>query len=522
MSIRLLDRAADFSGRVAIRDRGGEHRFAALSAASERRARALLGGRADLDGERVAYLQSPGFDHVATQWAIWRAGAIAVPLGVSHPAPEMARILADATPSLLIADEELGERAREAAAAAVALIAAEGGDSATAVPVTSPTALDAANRRDAPDSAGGAGPALPHVEPGRRALMVYTSGTTGHPKGVVTTHANLEAQITTLVDAWEWASHDRILHVLPLHHIHGIVNALCCALWAGACCEFSPPDPAAVWERLATGEITVFMGVPTVYGRLINAWEQASDENRGRWSAGAANLRLAVSGSAPLPVQTLQRWEEIGGERLLERYGMTEIGMALGNPLRGERRPGTVGVPFRGVEARLVDDDGARVPPGEQGQIEVRGAQVFEQYWNRPRETATSFTADGWFRTGDDAVIEDGYWKILGRRSVDIIKSGGYKISALEIEGVLREYPCVADVAVVGVADDDWGERVCAALVARPGAELDPLRVRAWCKKRLAPYKVPKQVAVLTRLPRNALGKVVKPALQSTFASAAE
>jgi malonyl-CoA/methylmalonyl-CoA synthetase len=261
------------------------------------------------------------------------------------------------------------------------------------------------------------------------------------------------------------------------------------------------------------------MAVPTLYRRLIEAWEAADDATRTRWSAGGRELRLMVSGSAALPVPTLERWEEITGQRLLERYGMTEIGMGLSNPLLGERRPGHVGQPLPGVEVRLVDDEERVVAEGDAGQIQVRGPAVFGEYWRRPEATADAFADCGWFRTGDRGVVEGGAYRILGRESVDILKTGGEKVSALEIEDVLRTHPSVADCAVVGIPDPDWGERVCAAVVAAAGAPAPTSdALRAFAKERLAPYKVPKEVRVVADLPRNALGKVTKPAVKELFA----
>jgi malonyl-CoA/methylmalonyl-CoA synthetase len=227
-----------------------------------------------------------------------------------------------------------------------------------------------------------------------------------------------------------------------------------------------------------------------------------------------------VSGSAALPVPTLERWEAITGHRLLERYGMTEIGMALSNPLDGERRPGFVGTPLPGVEVRLADETDAPVRPGSPGEIQVRGPTVFRGYWRRPVDTECAFTADGWFRTGDLAIREEGAYRILGRSSVDILKSGGEKISALEIEDVLRSHHGVADCAVVGVADPHWGERVCAAVVPRDDThrgELSEAELRTFVKNRLAPYKVPKHFLLVDDLPRNAMGKVTKVAVRELF-----
>jgi malonyl-CoA/methylmalonyl-CoA synthetase len=450
----------------------------------------------DLAEARVCYLVSPGLDHVAVQWGIWGSGGVAVPMAVSHPPPELAYVLDDARPEMVVADPHHLAR--------LAPLARSRG-----IPVLR---TDDIVRPSEPE-----GPTLPVVEPSRPAMMLYTSGTTGRAKGVVSTHANIHAQIEALVDAWGWEASDRILHVLPLHHVHGIVNALCCALWSGATCEFQQPfDPTAVWERLAGRDITLFMAVPTIYHRLIQRWDEAGSGEREKWSSGARQLRLMVSGSAALPVPVLERWKRITGQTLLERYGMTEIGMGLSNPLAGERRPGTVGTPLPGVEARVVDERGTPVPDGQAGQIQIRGPQVFREYWGRPEETSEAF-ANGWFQTGDEAVVEDGYWRILGRRSVDILKSGGYKISALEVEAVLLDHPGISECAVVGVPDDEWGERVCAAVVVADGSTIDNDELRRWAKQRLAPYKVPRTMRCVDQLPRNAMGKVTKRAVAALF-----
>ena len=226
-----------------------------------------------------------------------------------------------------------------------------------------------------------------------------------------------------------------------------------------------------------------------------------------------------VSGSAALPVEVLERWREITGHVLLERYGMSEIGMALTNPLAGERRPGHVGMPFPRVEVRLLDEDGHDVPPGTPGEIFVRGPGVFREYWQRPEDTAAAFR-DGYFATGDVAVLDAGSYRILGRRSVDILKSGGYKLSALEIEAELRRHPAIADCAIVGVPDPQWGERVAAAVVLRSNTHLDLETLRTWARDRLAPYKLPTALRILPDLPRNALGKVVKPEVRRMFEEA--
>jgi malonyl-CoA/methylmalonyl-CoA synthetase len=489
----LVARCAHFRERTAIIAREGRFSYRDLDLASARAASALLAGRADLAERRVCFLVSPSFDYAVVQWGIWRAGGVAIPLAVSHPAAELEYVIRDAEADTVVADAGfsalLGGIGRGAGARFATVEELQGAG-------TSP---------------------LPGVDATRRAMMVYTSGTTGRPKGVVTTHASIAAQITSLVTAWEWTPDDRVLLVLPLHHVHGIVNVLGCALWSGAACEIVPRfDAAAVWDRLASGELTLFMAVPTIYHRLIAAWDDAPPDTRAAWSAGCGGARLMVSGSAALPVRTLERWREITGHTLLERYGMTEIGMALSNPLHGERRPGTVGRPLPGVDVRLVDETGHPAAPGAPGEIEVRGPQVFLEYWRRPDVTREAFR-DGWFRTGDLGRAEDGYFRILGRVSVDIIKTGGFKVSALEIEEALRQHPSVVECAVIGVDDPEWGERIAAAVELAPGADLSLEQLQHWARDRLAPYKLPRALVQVTALPRNAMGKVMKPEVSRLF-----
>ena len=348
-------------------------------------------------------------------------------------------------------------------------------------------------------------------------MILYTSGTTGKPKGVVTTHANIEAQITTLISAWDWSAEDRILLALPLHHVHGIINVLCCALWTGACCEMLPEfDADAVWQRIVESDLTLFMAVPTIYAKLIASWDSAPQERRQLMQNSCARMRLMVSGSAALPIDVLERWKTITGHVLLERYGMTEIGMALSDPLYGERVPGHVGSPLPGVQVRLVDEDGNVVAPGSPGAVEVKGPSVFLEYWQQPRATRAVFR-DRWFSTGDIAAVEDGHYRILGRSSVDIIKTGGYKVSALEIEAVLRTHPSINDCAVVGVADPLWGERICVAAELNERCDLTLESLRTWAKHRLAPYKIPAAFTPVSVLPRNAMGKVTKPGVAALF-----
>ena len=487
MELELIGRARRNPAEIALIDGNRSHTYEELLLTSESVAGALLGDSTDLREERVAFMVPPSLEYAAVQWGIWRAGAVAVPLCLTHPAPELAFVLDDARPLAVIGSPIYDH-------------------------LLEPLAAQRGIRYLHPPLVAGATPELPLLATSRRAMMLYTSGTTGRPKGVVTTHQNLVAQISSLMEAWEWTSSDRILLNIPLHHVHGIVNVLACSLWSGAVCEIHPGfETGPTWERLASGELTLYMAVPTIYHRLIEAWDQARPAERERMSEGCRQLRLMVSGSAALPVPVLERWEEISGHTLLERYGMTEIGMGLSNSLHGHRFPGRVGRPLPGVEVRLVDETGKPVSGGEPGEIQVRGDTVFLEYWQRPEDTAAAFTPDGWFRTGDVAIEEDGVFQVLGRESVDIIKSGGEKLSALEVEDVLLAHPHVRECAVVGIEDPSWGQRVVAAVVAHEGTTPSPEDLGTWCRQQLANYKVPKEFHLVEALPRNAMGKVNKP-----------
>lgn len=484
-SLGLFDRAERWTERIAVGDEDGTHTYGDLLAGSERGAARLLSGEADLAQARVAFMVEPSYRYVRTQWSIWRAGGIAVPLCLTHPAPELEYVLDTTTPRLVVATPLYADMLRPLA-------------EARGIDFLLEDALDA----DAVD--------LPDVAGSRPAMILFTSGTTGRPKGVVTTHAGIEAQIRSLVEAWHWSGDDRILLTLPLHHIHGIVNVIGCALWSGARCDMLPGfDAAAVTDRLAGGDLTLYMAVPTIYHRLIAHLDEGSQDQRDRFKAGVQGLRLMVSGSAALPVPVLERWRELSGHTLLERYGMTEIGMGLSNPYDGDRVPGSVGTPLPGVETRLVDENGMPIVGGEPGEIQVRGPTVFHEYWRRPEDTRSAFTDDGWFRTGDTAVIEGGRYRILGRSSVDILKTGGEKVSALEIEEVLLGHEAISEAAVVGIEDPEWGQRVVAVVVAKRPVE--PEELRLWVRASLAPHKVPKEFHFTDAIPRNPLGKTLKP-----------
>jgi malonyl-CoA/methylmalonyl-CoA synthetase len=492
LEIPLISRARLHGDGTAFRTAGAVHSYQGLLDRSAALAGTLLQGAPDLREARVALLVAPGFDYSVGQWATWRAGGVTVPLCPTATDAEWEYALADAAAGTVLANAAFAARL---------------------APLCARLGL-----RLIDPGAEGPAVALPAVHPDRPAMILYTSGTTSRPKGVVTTHANIQAQIESLVQAWAWSAADRIPLFLPLHHIHGIINVTGCALWSGACIEpFSRFDAPAVLARVAADAYTVFMAVPTIYVKLIEAIEAAPPAERAAIVAAFGRMRLMVSGSAALPASIHERWRTLTGQPLLERYGMTEIGMALSNPYEGERRPGAVGLPLPGVELRLKGEDGALVTAeGEPGEIQVRGPAVFRAYWNRPEATAEAF--DGpWFRTGDMAVREQGYYRIMGRLSVDIIKSGGYKLSALEIEAVLLEHPGILECAVIGLPDPVWGEAVTAVVVSRGETAPALAELREWCRSRLSPYKIPRNLKVVPQLPRNAMGKVTKPAVRSLF-----
>jgi malonyl-CoA/methylmalonyl-CoA synthetase len=478
-------------GRTAIFDDEGAHGYAALEERSRRAAAALLAGAPSLDGRRVAILVSPGATWVEAFLGVLRAGGCAVILSPLHPAAETTYFCDDAEVDTLVASSDLAHRLAEVARTRRLLSTDE-------------------LRAHAPASV------LPEVAARDAALQLYTSGTTGKPKGAILTHTNLSVQQEVVARAWAHAPSDVLVHALPLHHLHGLGIALLNLLGAGAAARLLPAfDAERIWESL--GAATLFMGVPTMYTKLLTAFDAADEPTRARWSGSARRLRLATSGSAALPVTLGERWRAISGAYPLERFGMTEVGVGMSNPLAGPRKPGMVGLPLATVEARVVDEAGAEAPSGE---LWLRGPSVFAGYWKREDATAAAFapSPDGggapWFKTGDTVARDpDGYFKILGRTSVDILKSGGYKLSALEIEEVLRDHESVAEVAVVGVPDETWGERVVACVVPREGHSCDEVAIRAFAKERLATYKVPKDVVSLRELPRNAVGKVVKPEL---------
>jgi malonyl-CoA/methylmalonyl-CoA synthetase len=444
-------------------------------------------------GDRVAAQVEKSVTNALLYLACLRRGAVYLPLNTAYTEAELDYFFNDAEPALIVCDP-----ARKPA------IATRGARVAT---------LDHRGEGDLVEGPGGepARAEIAAVADDDLAALLYTSGTTGRSKGAMLTHRNLASNALTLVDAWGFTAADVLLHVLPLYHVHGLFVAFNTVLLAGArllfVARFDAGEALALLPRA-----TVMMGVPTYYTRLL------AQESLGKESC--APIRLFVSGSAPLLEDTFCQFEARTGQRILERYGMTETGMSTSNPLFGERRPGTVGLPLADVEVRVADEAGRVLGPGEIGVLEVRGPNVFKGYWRMPEKTAEEFRKDSFFVTGDLARIsEDGYVSIVGRAK-DLIISGGLNVYPREIESVIDDLPGVVESAVIGLPHPDFGEAVTAVVVPAPGATLDEAAVIAAVRARLASFKVPKRVWFEDDLPRNAMGKVQKNALRARFEDA--
>jgi malonyl-CoA/methylmalonyl-CoA synthetase len=460
----------------------------------ERRSRELAVGLIDAGvrrGDRVAFQVPKSAEVLVLHVALLRCGAIQVPLNPAYADAELEALLADAEPTLVVHDP------------------------ARVVPVGrwQTATLDAAGQGSLMSRCSTESRPLPDVRPDDGAALLYTSGTTGRPKGALLTHRNLVHNAVTLTEAWGFRADDVLLHCLPLFHTHGLFVATHCALVSGACIELLPAfDVSAVVEAL--GRSTVMMGVPTHYARLL------SDR---RFDEAAHAPRLLISGSAPMSASLHREIEQRTGQQVLERYGMTETSMLTSNPLVGPRRPGSVGVALPGVQLRIANP-AEQVDAGSPavGEVEVVGPNVFGGYWRRPDLQSEVFTEDGWFRTGDLGwVDEHGYLYLVGR-SKDLVISGGLNVYPADVESVLDDLEGVRESAVVGVLDNDLGERVVAVVVPREGAHVDPERLRITARRRLAGYKVPKEVHVWNALPRNAMGKVEKAKVRERLQAAQE
>jgi malonyl-CoA/methylmalonyl-CoA synthetase len=443
-------------------------------------------------GDRVAVHTDKSVEALLLYLAVLRAGLVYLPLNPAYQQQELRYFIGDAEPALVVCSSAhadwVGELARDAGVAHVLTLDGERRGSLLERAAGMPEQFDTVA-----------------VAADDLAAILYTSGTTGRSKGAMLSHANLASNARVLQSYWHWQPGDVLLHVLPIFHVHGLFVASHGALINGS---------KMIWldrfdARRVVAELprcTVFMGVPTLYVRLL------AEPAFGRQAC--AGMRLFISGSAPLLIETFRAFEQRCGHTILERYGMSETLMLTSNPYSGERRGGTVGIPLPGVGLRITDGEGRVLPAGEVGNIEVKGPNVFSGYWRMPEKTAQEFTADGYFKTGDVGRIDaDGYVTIVGR-SKDLIISGGFNVYPAEIEGFVNEIDGVEESAVIGVPHPDFGEAVVAVVIPKPGARLQGERIIGVLKRRIANFKVPKRVVVAASLPRNAMGKVQKNVLR--------
>jgi len=444
-----------------------------------------------LPGARVTVQVRKSPEALCLYLACLRGGFVFLPLNPAFQKDELEYFLRDAGPALVVCDPDREAVVHELAG------------------TTQVVTLDANGQGSLVTQSRGAADDFPavHCDRDDLAALLYSSGTTGVPKGIMLTHGNLVSNTEALVKAWEFTEHDRLLHALPIFHVHGLFVGIGCVILSGASMRWLPAyDAAKVVGFLP--ECTVMMGVPTYYTRLL-----ASDVFSRKQ---CANMRVFISGSAPLLEETFASFEARTGHRILERYGMTETNMNTSNPLNGARKPGTVGPPLPGVEARITNDDGDILPVNEIGKLQVRGPNVFIGYWNMPDKTVEDFTEDGFFNTGDQGRIdEDGYVSIVGR-SKDMVITGGLNVYPKEVENVIDEMSDVRESAVIGVPHPDFGEAVVAVVVPRQGKTVGEEAVVRATKDRLANYKIPKRVVFVDELPRNSMGKVQKNTLRET------
>ena len=462
--------------------------YAALLAGAERFAARLVAAGL-VPGDRVAVQVGKSLEAVQLYLGTVMAGGIFLPLNTAYTASEIGYFLADATPRVVICDPARAEEIGPLATAALFTLSADGTGTLT---------------DELPDT---------RVTPAPRgaddlAAILYTSGTTGRSKGAMLSHANLACNSEALRDYWRFTADDVLIHALPIFHTHGLFVATNVALLAGASVHFLPGFDADAIIAAMPGA-TALMGVPTFYPRLL--------DHPGLNRETVSNMRLFISGSAPLLVETHQRWEATTGHRILERYGMTETNMNTSNPYEGERRAGTVGFPLPGVELRVMAG-GTETPAGEIGVIEVRGPNVFKGYWRMPEKTEEELRPDGWFITGDQGFVDDrGYVTIVGREK-DMVITGGFNVYPKEVETLIDDIAGVKESAVIGVPHPDFGEGVVAVVVPT-GDELSEGEVTAALAGKLAKFKQPKRVIIVPELPRNTMGKVQKKALRDTYAA---
>ncbi len=451
-------------------------------------------------GDRVILYLPKSLAFVAAHLAVQKIGAICVPLNPGFTHSEMIYLLDDTEANLVIVGTEQEAILREIDPALNRIT----------IP-TERSYQDLGFFRSAPDSPPGV-----DIGPDNPGLIIYTSGTTGQPKGAVLTQGNLVHDARNIIHIWEISEPDVVCHALPLFHIHGLCFALHTALMAGAhIIMLDRFDPETVIEVLSRRQgdyvCTVFMAVPAMYGKLMDVM--------GGMRPDFSHMRLWTSGSAPLLVGDFERIKEVFGKEPVEREGMTETGMNFSNPVRGTRKPGSIGVPLPGLEVRVVNPETlVDVEPGHTGELWLKGPSITPGYWRKPGETAKAFR-DGWFRTGDLGRVDDDGYYYLTDRIKHIIISGGENISPKEVETVINRLDGVAESSVVGIPDEKWGEKVVAAVVAKPGSMLAEQEIQAYCKTHLHAWKCPKQIVFTDALPKNRMGKILKEEVRDLFTS---
>lgn len=534
--------ASQWPNNIAVVDKFGEHTYSSIFNSSVTLSKIIEKSLHGEIQERVAILCPNDAFYVVAQWASWISGQIIVPLSPLHPAAMLEYFINDSDAKVILTTAQFENIVRPLAEKFnQKYLLLEDHITLDFKPLGK-TSFEEDNKVE-----------MLNIDNNisdeqffdSNAMIIYTSGSTGSPKGVLLTHNNLNAQIDCLKTAWNWSNKDVILHALPLNHIHGIVNALMCPLHTGARCVMLPKFNATdVWTWLLAIEqyygyrVNMFMGVPTMYVKLIENYEKMFEKNDRMVEYVKAvcsqKIRLMVSGSAPLPSTLFSRWEQITGHKLLERYGMSEIGMALSNPLNGERKPGFVGQPLPSVNVRIVKDNIILLEghdknikiinsvkdnnnEGYCGDLQIKGKNVFKEYWRKPESTKKEFTEDGWFKTGDSVKYVDNSFQILGRTSIDIIKTGGYKVSALFVETIMLQNKVIKDIAVVGLPDSTWGQRIGALIVIDGNENNEHKKIKkdlkSWAETVLPPYSIPTVIKIVDEVPRNALGKVDKKSL---------
>jgi malonyl-CoA/methylmalonyl-CoA synthetase len=499
----LSEKAQTFGFKTAVQINQQKRTFADL----DRQAIKAAGVLKNLNigkGDRVAFLLPKGLPFIELYLATLGLGAIALPLNPAYQPEEILYFLSDSESSLVIIHSEkyteLDPILRQLPSLQILVIDQE-------IPKTHyfPRLLK--------ETLTGKGLSYPT----RRedvAMLCYTSGTTGRSKGAMITHENLIENMKALNQAWRWTDQDKLLHVLPLFHIHGLAVALHGGLYAGSTLIMKERfDPLEAWEIIEHERCTLLMAVPTIYHRLSLAWETLEKKPN------LETVRVFISGSAPLPEPLFHRFKEQTGHTLLERYGMTEAGMIASNPYDPElRKVKSIGYPLNGVAIRVVGKDGRDVKPGEVGEVWIKGNNVFKGYWNQPEKTAESFE-DGWFKSGDLGYQDpnDQLRLYLAGRAKELIITGGYNVYPKEIENILEDHAAVQEAAVFGLAHEDFGEQVAAAVVLKEGSSLEASELINFCRTRLTGYKCPQKIFFPSVLPRNTMGKLQKQVLQKEY-----